>query len=174
MSGRGKIALIVAGVVIGAIMISPAGAHISNSVEHLWNKHLKGKVAGLTYTKRAANDRFYTGTWTQFSKPYQDESRQAVGGPFSVYCDNDPGRAQLEYEAPEDVRVIMDYGASFAHSLPREEGETHQAPPLTTFGTQLSTWIIVGENSYTRYIVSLTYGVGHCHGTIETIRAPGS
>ena len=174
MSGRGKIALIVAGVVIGAIVISPSGAHISNSVEHLWNKHLKGKVAGLTYTKRTANSLFYRGSWSEFSRPFQDTNRQAVGAPFSIYCDNDPASAQLEYEAPEDVRVIIDYGASSAQSLMKEEGQTHQPPPVTGFGTQLSTWIIVTENSYTRYMVSLTVGAGNCHGTIETIRAPAS
>lgn len=174
MSGRAKIALIAAGVVIGAIVISPAGAHISKSVDHLWNNHLKAKVAGLTYTKRAADNRFYRGSWMQFSKPPQDDNRQAVGGPFSIYCDNSPASAQLEYEAPEDVRVIVDHGASFAISVPKEEGQTHQPPEVGSFQTQLTNWIIVGENSYTRYIVSLTSGTSDCHGTIETIRPPGS
>jgi hypothetical protein len=39
------VAVLVAGVVIGAFMITPAGAHVTDSFKHLWNKHIKPKLA---------------------------------------------------------------------------------------------------------------------------------
>ena len=36
---------LVTGVVIGTLMITPAGAHITDSFTHLFNKHIKPKLA---------------------------------------------------------------------------------------------------------------------------------
>lgn len=35
------------GVLVGMMLITPAGAHVGGSVKHLWNKHLKSLVIGL-------------------------------------------------------------------------------------------------------------------------------
>ena len=88
MKLNGKMGLLIAGAVIGAVMITPAGAHISSTVGHLWNDHIKGEVTDLVYTKAKANDRFLSGTWKSFDRPFQ-QGRQAIGGPFSVFCPND-------------------------------------------------------------------------------------
>ena len=41
------IGLLLGGVVIGMFLLSPVGAHVGNKVSHLWNRHLKAKVARL-------------------------------------------------------------------------------------------------------------------------------
>ena len=53
---RGSFAVfLVTGVVIGAFMITPAGAHISESFNHLWNKHIKPKIATPGTINSASN-----------------------------------------------------------------------------------------------------------------------
>ena len=48
------IAAIVAGMLAGSIIMTPAGAHITTSVKHLINKHIKKQF----YTKKQSNARF--------------------------------------------------------------------------------------------------------------------
>jgi hypothetical protein len=47
---------LIAGLLIGLLFLTPAGAHVTRSVRHLVNKHLKR----VFYTKAEANARFYT------------------------------------------------------------------------------------------------------------------
>lgn len=52
---RGRwVAMFVTGVVAGSLLITPAGAHVENTVKHLINDHLKV----FFYTKKVANQRF--------------------------------------------------------------------------------------------------------------------
>lgn len=60
MRGRRRItlrsvALLAAGVVIGVIMISPAGAHVTSSFNHLFNTHIKPKLANVGVINNPAN-----------------------------------------------------------------------------------------------------------------------
>jgi hypothetical protein len=48
------IAAIIAGMLAGSIIMTPAGAHITPSVKHLINKHIKKQF----YTKKQSNARF--------------------------------------------------------------------------------------------------------------------
>jgi hypothetical protein len=48
------IAAVVAGMLAGSIIMTPAGAHITTSVKHLINKHIKKQF----YTKKQSNSRF--------------------------------------------------------------------------------------------------------------------
>jgi hypothetical protein len=48
------IAAVVAGMLAGSIIMTPAGAHITTSVKHLINKHIKKQF----YTKKQSNARF--------------------------------------------------------------------------------------------------------------------
>jgi hypothetical protein len=48
------IAAIIAGMLAGSIIMTPAGAHITTSVKHLINKHIKKQF----YTKKQSNSRF--------------------------------------------------------------------------------------------------------------------
>lgn len=41
---RGHLAVLLAGVMLGALLMSPVGAHIGDSVSHLWGTHIKAKV----------------------------------------------------------------------------------------------------------------------------------
>jgi hypothetical protein len=41
---RQSIALLIAGILIGAIAVSPVGAHVTSSFSHLWNKHIKPRA----------------------------------------------------------------------------------------------------------------------------------
>jgi hypothetical protein len=59
---RREIALMIVGVLIGAIMLSPASAHVGGTPGHLWTKHLKPLAKQLFYTKTQSNGRYYTKT----------------------------------------------------------------------------------------------------------------
>jgi hypothetical protein len=48
------VAMFVTGVVTGSLLITPAGAHVEDTVKHLINDHLKV----FFYTKKVANQRF--------------------------------------------------------------------------------------------------------------------
>jgi hypothetical protein len=48
------IAAVIAGMLAGSIIMTPAGAHITTSVKHLINKHIKKQF----YTKKQSNARF--------------------------------------------------------------------------------------------------------------------
>ena len=50
--GRSRIALLVVGVMIGGMLLTPAGAHVGGTVGHLWKSHLKAKVLKLNYQTR--------------------------------------------------------------------------------------------------------------------------
>jgi hypothetical protein len=52
-SGR-VIAAVLAGMLAGSIMMTPVGAHVTDSVKHLINKHIKKQF----YTKKQSNSRF--------------------------------------------------------------------------------------------------------------------
>jgi len=56
--GRVRIALVIAGLVMGALLISPAGAHVSDNVGHLWKQHIKPLAMKTFYTKKQSNQRF--------------------------------------------------------------------------------------------------------------------
>jgi hypothetical protein len=43
---------------MGALLISPAGAHVSDNVGHLWNQHIKPLAKRTFYTKQQSNQRF--------------------------------------------------------------------------------------------------------------------
>ena len=53
-----KAVIIVVGVLIAGAVFIPAQAHVSDSVDHLWTDHLKGKVSAFTFSKAQANARF--------------------------------------------------------------------------------------------------------------------
>ena len=58
---RRSIALVVAGIAIGSLLITPVGAHVSDSISHLWDGdqgHIKDKVKGFgdsRYQRLGAN-----------------------------------------------------------------------------------------------------------------------
>jgi hypothetical protein len=57
-SGRKRgIALLIVGMVLGALLIAPAGAHIS-SVKHTWKKHFLPLAKKAFYTEKESNSRF--------------------------------------------------------------------------------------------------------------------
>ena len=61
MSGHGgkrQLSFLVIGILIGAIFISPAGAHVGSAVGHLWRDHIRPKVKALVYTKAQSDARF--------------------------------------------------------------------------------------------------------------------
>lgn len=54
---RRGIALLLVGMVLGAALISPAGAHIG-SVKHTWREHFLPLAKKAFYTKKQSNERF--------------------------------------------------------------------------------------------------------------------
>jgi hypothetical protein len=64
-SGSGRFlrfvgAAVVAGVVVGALVVTPAGAHVGGTVGHLWTKHIRPLATDIFYTKTQSNKRFVT------------------------------------------------------------------------------------------------------------------
>lgn len=51
-------ALFTAGIVVGALLLSPVGAHVGKNVGHLWRKHIKPRVLAGWYTKAQSDARF--------------------------------------------------------------------------------------------------------------------
>jgi hypothetical protein len=49
---RGWLALMLAGVLLGGLLLTPAGAHVTSDVGHLWRKHLRPLAKKNFYTKR--------------------------------------------------------------------------------------------------------------------------
>jgi hypothetical protein len=62
MFGGRKSFVLWAGLIVGATLIAPAGAHVTSEVSHLWTGHIKAKVLNLTYTKAEANERYLAKT----------------------------------------------------------------------------------------------------------------
>jgi hypothetical protein len=58
--GRRGVALLCLGLVLVAVAGTPAGAHVSTNVNHLWTKHMKPLAMKLFYTKKQSNTRYYT------------------------------------------------------------------------------------------------------------------
>lgn len=52
------VVMLLTGVVVAGILISPAGAHVGGTVAHLWGDHIKPKVTALVYTKTQSNARY--------------------------------------------------------------------------------------------------------------------
>lgn len=71
-------AVFVAGVLIGGLLISPAGAHVTTSFKHLWNEHIKPRLA----TPGTINDAANPVDWTKL---------KGVPGDFADGVDNTGG-----------------------------------------------------------------------------------
>ena len=41
---KNALSFVLGGAVVGALLLSPAGAHVNDSIRHLWNDHLERKV----------------------------------------------------------------------------------------------------------------------------------
>ena len=59
MRGRRGVALLGLGLVLVAMVVTPAGAHMG-SMSHFWTKHMKPFAAKLFYTKKQSDARYYT------------------------------------------------------------------------------------------------------------------
>jgi hypothetical protein len=55
---RREIALMIVGVMVGAIMLTPASAHVGGTPLHLWRQHLAPLAKKVFYTKTQSNARF--------------------------------------------------------------------------------------------------------------------
>jgi hypothetical protein len=51
---------LVGAVLISAFAVTPAGAHVGGTVNHLWTKHIRPLAKQLFYSKSQSNDRYYT------------------------------------------------------------------------------------------------------------------
>ena len=69
-----SIALLLAGMVVGALVVSPAAGHISSSVSHLWGNHIKEKA-----------DAAYTGETQVIVSQRFDVEEGSFGGD-AVFC----------------------------------------------------------------------------------------
>jgi hypothetical protein len=58
MRSRRGVALVSLGLVLTAMVVTPAGAHVTTSVGHLW-KHMKPLAAKVFYTKKQSDARYY-------------------------------------------------------------------------------------------------------------------
>lgn len=59
--GRARmLALVIAGVLIGAVLVPPVGAHVAGWA-HNWKKHIRPKTDNRYFTKSQANSRFVRG-----------------------------------------------------------------------------------------------------------------
>jgi len=54
---RKGVGLVIVGMVLGAALVTPAGAHI-DSIAHTWSKHFKPLAKKVFYTKKQSNGRF--------------------------------------------------------------------------------------------------------------------
>lgn len=61
---RRDVSLLLLGGVLASVLITPAGAHVTQSVSHLWTGHIKSKVTSLVYTKTQSNARYLGRTAT--------------------------------------------------------------------------------------------------------------
>ncbi|MGH3041708.1 MAG: hypothetical protein ACRDNG_08235 [Gaiellaceae bacterium] len=59
MRGRRGVALLGLGLVLVAMVVTPAGAHVG-SMSHFWTKHMKPFAAKLFYTKKQSDARYHT------------------------------------------------------------------------------------------------------------------
>jgi hypothetical protein len=60
MRRRRGLALLCLGLVLVAVAGTPAGAHVSTNVSHVWAKHMKPLALKLFYTKSQSDARYYT------------------------------------------------------------------------------------------------------------------
>jgi hypothetical protein len=131
-------AAILAGMLAGSIIMTPAGAHITTSVKHLINKHIKKQF----YTKKQSNARFVlktdaasfagfkNGPGDVYSGPAVTDAGAAIGtlslpaGSYAIF-------AKLSVEDPTtpevdpDMTVVcrLEAGADF------DETSTELLPP---------------------------------------------
>ena len=58
---RRDLGLLVAGAIVASLLVSPVGAHVTDSISHVWTGHIKAKVQKLAFTK-AQSDSNFVGT----------------------------------------------------------------------------------------------------------------
>jgi hypothetical protein len=58
--GGRKFPMFILGLFIGALLISPAGAHVSNSIHHLWSDHIKPRLASKGSLNASGNPVHWT------------------------------------------------------------------------------------------------------------------
>jgi len=93
MPSRRGVALLVLGLVLGTMLVTPAGAHVSTSMTHLWSKHLRPLAVKVFYTKSQSDARYYKKSDSDaryYTKSDSDARFAPVGqtseSGFQAYC----------------------------------------------------------------------------------------
>jgi hypothetical protein len=121
---RREIALMIVGVMVGAIMLTPASAHVGGTPAHLWTKHLKPLAKQLfytktqVYTKTQSNNKFLSMSSTL--KPGQTLTgiygMAGVGGTFPHTAI--PFFPKLPAGLPDGNGHLIEVGESFTANCP--------------------------------------------------------
>jgi len=140
MSKRSRLAAVAAGIVMVVVVgaLTPAGAHVSSSIDHLWSEHIRPRVVNEHYTKKESNGRYYTKnqsnlryyTRTQANGRYYKKSESnaryytksqanAAFAPFGVsdlarYCGTPAGNAYAPCQT--GPRTVSDTANSTGHN----------------------------------------------------------
>lgn len=66
---KDRLAFLAVGVLLGVLLVSPVGAHVTDSLDHLWNGdgHIKDKVSALGDGRWAADNHNHNKTYLRFS-----------------------------------------------------------------------------------------------------------
>lgn len=117
MSSRRGVALLGLGLVLGTLLVSPAGAHVSSNVGHVWTKHFKPLAQKLFYTKAQSDARYYTRADSDARYPTRAEAD-------SRYYGRGESDARYYLKADSDGRYYTKMDADGRFALKDQAGET--------------------------------------------------
>ena len=106
-----RLAGLLAGLAVIAVVVTPAGAHVGGTVSHLWNQHLLPLAKQTFFTKTQANARYL-----------EDGSAKtgSVGCPGHAFVPND---STIEYGTSASLRYMAaSGGGSFMCALHLPDG----------------------------------------------------
>jgi hypothetical protein len=103
---RDSLALLAGGVLIGALLVSPVGAHVTDSLNHLWtgDGHIKDKVTALGDDRWAPNAHNHNQSYMRFSGKGVLPSNKSLTGSFG-----DVGSGQDFIGGPISFAVPIDF-----------------------------------------------------------------
>ena len=88
--GAGRWTFAFAGLLVGALLLSPVAAHVGDQISHLWGDHIKDKT-DARYVKKGRITRRANCPWTDFypqtnDLPYGHTETARFGGPGTFSC----------------------------------------------------------------------------------------
>lgn len=143
LSRSKSIIILLVGIIVGTIMITPASAHLGDSALHIWNDHIKGWSKQIFYTKAQSDDK------------YAVKGTLRTAGAIN-YAGNPVDWSKLK-GVPAEIADGLDDDGKYAQTVVVAKSGGDYTDPITAMNSITDA---AADNPYLLYIAPGVYDLG--------------